>query len=256
LVSRVFDLKKKVLLLHLCRKDILGPSTGRFWTIEYQKRSLPHCHILLFLGNSDQFHNPTMIDDVVCAELPDPEMDPDLCKIVRDCMVHICGEGLLAPCTSRDPATSEKTCNKLFPKPFTSETIPNEHGYPQYRRRNLPDVAFTKHVKGRELIVDNGRVVPYNPYLTVRYNCHINVELCRGVEVIKYITKYAYKGPDQATVQLTLTDEITDISRAGISGRRRLSGGCWDTESMRNSLLTGAPRPSPGSTTSPLSGRR
>ncbi|KAJ5576862.1 hypothetical protein N7535_003788 [Penicillium sp. DV-2018c] len=32
--------------------------------------------------------------------------------------------------------------------------------------------------------------------------------VCRGVEVVKYITKYAYKGPDQATVQLTLTNEI------------------------------------------------
>jgi hypothetical protein len=57
-------------------------------------------------------------------------------------------------------------------------------------------MAFTKHVKGRELIVDNSRVVLYNPYLTVRYNCYINVELCRGVEVVKYITKYAYKGLD------------------------------------------------------------
>ncbi|KAJ5900216.1 uncharacterized protein N7473_004286 [Penicillium subrubescens] len=84
LVSRVFDLKKKDLLLQLCRKGIFGPSTGRFWTIEYQKRSLPHCHLLLFLGNSDQFHNPSMIDEVVCAELPDPVVDPELSKIVRD----------------------------------------------------------------------------------------------------------------------------------------------------------------------------
>ncbi|KAJ5865150.1 uncharacterized protein N7529_007066 [Penicillium soppii] len=210
LVSRVFDLKKKDLLLQLCRKGIFGPSTGRFWTIEYQKRSLPHCHILLFLENSGQFYNSAMIDEVVCAELPDPAIDPELYKIVRGCMVHICGEGLQGPCTSSDTTTGKSTCKKRFPKPFTSETIPNEHGYPQYRRRDLPDMAFTNHVKGRELIIDNSRVVPYNPYLTVRYNCHINVELCRGVEVVKYITKYAYKGPDQATVQLTLTDEITE----------------------------------------------
>ncbi|KAJ5751269.1 hypothetical protein N7533_008297 [Penicillium manginii] len=210
LVSRVFDLKKKDLLLQLCRKGIFGPSTGRFWTIEYQKRSLPHCHLLLFLENSDQFHNPSMIDEVVCAELPDPVVDPELSKIVRDYMVHMCGEGLQAPCTSSDTATGERTCSKRFPKPLTSETIPNEHGYPQYRRRDIPDMAFTKHVKGREVTVDNSRVVPYNPYLTIRYNCHINVELCRGVEVVKYITKYAYKGPDRATVRLTLTDEITE----------------------------------------------
>jgi phage gp36-like protein len=51
--------------------------------------------------------------------------------------------------------------------------------------------------------------VLYNPYLTVRYNYHINVELYYGVEVVKYITKYAYKRLDQAIVQLSLTDEIT-----------------------------------------------
>jgi hypothetical protein len=65
-------------------------------------------------------------------------------------------------------------------------------------------------MKGRKVTIDNSRVVLYNPYLTIRYNCHINVKLYRGVEVVKYITKYAYKGPDRATVQLTLTDEITE----------------------------------------------
>jgi hypothetical protein len=65
-------------------------------------------------------------------------------------------------------------------------------------------------MKGREVTIDNSRVVLYNPYLTIRYNCYINVELYRGVEVVKYITKYAYKGLDRAIVQLTLTDEITE----------------------------------------------
>jgi hypothetical protein len=71
-----------------------------------------------------------MIDEVVCAELPDPVVDPELSKIVRDYIVYIYSEGLQAPCTSSDTATGERTYSKRFSKLFTSKTIPNEHRYP------------------------------------------------------------------------------------------------------------------------------
>ena len=34
------------------------------------------------------------------------------------------------------------------------------------------------------------------------------MEICRGVDVVKYITKYVYKGPDRTTLQLHLHDEV------------------------------------------------
>ena len=37
------------------------------------------------------------------------------------------------------------------------------------------------------------------PYLTMRYNCHINVEVCCSIKSIKYIYKYIYKGTDCAS---------------------------------------------------------
>jgi hypothetical protein len=52
-------------------------------------------------------------------------------------------------------------------------------------------------------------VVPYNPYLLQKYRAHINVELCVGIEAIKYIGGYMTKGYDQSTVQVDSTDEIT-----------------------------------------------
>jgi hypothetical protein len=44
----------------------------------------------------------------------------------------------------------------------------------------------------------NRWVVPYNPYLTMRYQCHINVEVCSSITAVKYLYKYDYKGHDRA----------------------------------------------------------
>ncbi len=47
-------------------------------------------------------------------------------------------------------------------------------------------------------VFDNRWVVPYNPYLTMRYQCHINVEVCSSITTMKYLYKYVYKGHDRA----------------------------------------------------------
>jgi hypothetical protein len=44
--------------------------------------------------------------------------------------------------------------------------------------------------------------VPYNPLLSLRYNCHINVEVCSSVAAVKYLYKYVYKGHDRAMVEV------------------------------------------------------
>ncbi len=49
-----------------------------------------------------------------------------------------------------------------------------------------------------DFVFDNRWVVPYNPYLTMRYQCHINVKVCSSITVVKYLYKYVYKGHDRA----------------------------------------------------------
>ncbi len=53
-------------------------------------------------------------------------------------------------------------------------------------------------------VFDNRWVVPYNPYLTMRYQCHINVEVCSSITVVKYLYKYVYKGHDRALAVVQL----------------------------------------------------
>ena len=75
-----------------------------------------------------------------------------------------------------------------------SKRIPTS--YPLYRRRN-DGRTFAIGTK----VVDNRDIVPYNPYLSRKYNCHINVEVCASIRAVKYIHKYIYKGHDRTTIQ-------------------------------------------------------
>ena len=52
LVARVFNLKKDQLLEDITKKKIFGPTAAYCWVIEWQKRGLPHMHLLVILNNN------------------------------------------------------------------------------------------------------------------------------------------------------------------------------------------------------------
>jgi hypothetical protein len=49
-------------------------------------------------------------------------------------------------------------------------------------------------------------VVPYNPYLSLLFNCHINVEVCTSGAAVKCLYKYVYKRHDRAQVDVGPVD--------------------------------------------------
>ena len=55
--------------------------------------------------------------------------------------------------------------------------------------------------------IDNSWIVPYNPYLSLRYDCHINVEVCTSPKAAKYLFKYTTKGNDRARVATVVEGE-------------------------------------------------
>lgn len=208
LVSRVFQLKLTELMDDINKKHVFGPPVGNIHVIEFQKRGLPHAHILLILKEQD---TPKLqIDQIVSAELPDKEKFPILHAAVTKHMIHgPCGE-----CNLNSPCMKENKCTKNYPKSFQNETLANKDGYPLYRRRNNGNSASV-----RNKVIDNTWVVPYNPYLLLKYNCHINVEVCATIKSVKYLFKYVYKGYDCASVRITERNSNFDEIQKHIDSR-------------------------------------
>ena len=162
------------------------------YTIEFQKRGLPHAHILAILEPEDKPRSVDDIDSIVCAEIPDPNEQPLLHDTVTRCMLHgPCGRDNPSPCMK------DGKYSKHYPRAFSATTTMDDNSYPVYRR---PNNGRTFRRGNSEL--DNRWVVPYNPYLSLKYDAHINVEIATSVTSVKYLYKYVYKGGDRALAEI------------------------------------------------------
>ncbi|CAN0880772.1 ATP-dependent DNA helicase PIF1 [Linum grandiflorum] len=129
-----------------------------------------------------------MVDKTISAELLDPLLDPVGYEAVTKFMLHgPCGQA-----SPTSPCMEEDKCSKFFSKPFASETTFGKNGYVTYSRR-ATNISASK--TGANL--DNSY---YNRDLVVKYQAHINVEICHKGQLIKYLFKYITKGPDRSEV--------------------------------------------------------
>ena len=92
-----------------------------------------------------------------------------------------------------------------FPKMHRNTTVRDKKGWVQLRRRQPRTSEHgtrvgetVKRYKGKLVTFNNESVVPYNPFLTLKYNCHINVEYVNTSAPVKYLFKYFCKGPSVA----------------------------------------------------------
>ncbi|GJZ73835.1 uncharacterized protein Tco_0637981 [Tanacetum coccineum] len=191
ITTRVFKMKLDQLIRDIKEKRIFGRVRAEVYTIEFQKRGLPHCHLCVWLESDDKLRLPSDIDRCISAEIPDKDEDPELHQLVTEFMMH----GPCGPEHRSCPCMVENKCSKHFPKQFNESTFIDESGYVIYRRT---DNGRSVKKQGAEL--HGGFVVPYNPTLLKRYQAHINVEWCNQFKSIKYLFKYINKGPDRVYV--------------------------------------------------------
>ncbi|XP_050919085.1 uncharacterized protein LOC127136587 [Lathyrus oleraceus] len=172
------------------------------YVTEFQKRGLPHVHMLLILDIDGKLREPEEYDSVVKAEIPRHESKPELYEAVLKHMIH-------GPCGVLNQSSlcmKNGHCKKRYPKDFCEETRQGNDSYSEYMRR-FGDPIYLNRNKS----VDNRWVVPYNPWLLLKYDFHINVEICSSIKSIKYLYKYVYKGPDRVAMEVhrgTGMDEI------------------------------------------------
>ena len=187
----------------LTNGEAFGPARCHMYTVEWQKRGLPHAHILLWLTVR---LDPNKIDSVITAEIPDYDEDPLLHNIIKRTMIH----GPCGPDKLNAPCTINGKCSKGYPRSFLTHTVTGLDGYPLYRRRSVKQGGKSVTIANKQ--IENNFVVPYNPTLSRMFDAHINVEYCASIKSIKYICKYINKGSDQAAFSLQRdTDEITNF---------------------------------------------
>ena len=210
LVARVFNLKLRALLEDLTKTGVFGRAVAWTYVVEFQKRGLPHAHVLLIMHAEDKPRTPDDIDARVSAEIPPnvAEHQSDLLDIVRRCLLH-------GPCGARNPGApcmqGRTECKAHYPKDFQEQTRMLADTYPLYRRRNN-GIQLVKNA----CIMDNRDVVPYSPFLTKKFDAHINVEVVSSIRLVKYMYKYVYKGHDSANLDLT---DANDEIRAHVDAR-------------------------------------
>ena len=248
LCARVFKLKLGEFIKDIHTNNIFGVTVAYVYTIEFQKRGLPHCHLLVIL---DQKYTPKIAldyDKFVFAEIPNPLKQPKLYEKVISYMIHSDCSKQMKDFTyaCRKNSQDKEKCDKYFPKDYRNESIHIDSAFPLYKRREPTfqlwhedlkkkyirikclqcnatfkcvihkpsieckkcnfkfndSVQIVKKTRNGVRIITNKHVVATNAYLILKFNAHINVEICATIKCYKYLFKYIHKGPDRAIVVL------------------------------------------------------
>jgi hypothetical protein len=225
IIARVFKQRLEMMLDDIEKECIFGRVASMVHVVEFQKKGLPHAHILVGLADAkDRPFTADVIDNVMSAEIPplppadDVSPKADAQRRLREAVLshHVhndCSAGRSSGCPCINKSTGR--CRwRLDNVDFQPKTVVNEldNGKKQVLlRRRRGDTGKTP--KGR--VVDNRHISTYVPYLVLKYDCHANIMPCVDVHAIKYLYKYVYKGPDRAAARTTTNDsgDIDQISQ-------------------------------------------
>ena len=175
-VNRVFK-QKLSLLLHTLKTMFPNAGSQRYsiHCVEFQKRGLPHAHILIKYDRD--CISPDDIDSVVSAEMPS---DPDDRALVQQFMTHNhpAPDSPPSKYCQRTLPDGSRDCRFHYPFSLCQKTTIDDEGRVRYRRRHAGDEM----------------VVPHCLALLRKFRCHINFEIAGTSHLFQYIFKYIHKG--------------------------------------------------------------
>ena len=93
LITRVFKPELRSLLNDVLKNSYFGPSAAHMYVTEFQKKGLPHVHILVIFANAYKLSSPMDYDHVICAQISDQNVDAELYEIIAKVHMHEpCGD--------------------------------------------------------------------------------------------------------------------------------------------------------------------
>ncbi|KAL3084144.1 hypothetical protein niasHS_008613 [Heterodera schachtii] len=221
IICRLFIDKLNELHHDLTYKEVMGPIRGWFYSLEHQKRGLPHVHFALILDwdrvrSGGVIMTPEdYIGQYISAEIPENPSGRSPEVTLRRQLYNTITTMNIHTCSARRCIVDGK-CTKHFPRPFSYDNVYSENAYPRYRRRptaptekaaaenpdNYGQAFQYKDKSGKMIRVDNRQVVPFNTFLSAKYKSHINTEFVAGEGCTKYLCKYVMKGADMAFIEV------------------------------------------------------
>lgn len=144
----------------------------------FQKRGLSHVHIFWVLESNEKLCNHEEYDSMVRLETPKLNYEPHLQEEVLKHMIH-------RPCdviNRKSSCMKDEQCKKRYPKKFLDETRQRSGSYLEYMRRFDELISI-----GRNKSCNNRYVVPYNHWLLLKHDYHINLEFFSNIKSIKYL---------------------------------------------------------------------
>nr|XP_043614568.1 uncharacterized protein LOC122586652 [Erigeron canadensis] len=208
-VARVFKMKLDDMMHDIMKNNVFGQALAGVYTIEFQKRGLPHAHILIWLDEKAKCKTPADIDDIISAEIPLESIDPRGYKAVTDYMLH----GPCGPDAKDASCMNMGKCMKYFPKLFYQETTIDEDGYAVYRRRKTNNTV--EDGKTQSTIIT--KVDEVKNYLDCRYlsPCEavwrlfaLDIHYCKPS-----VVKLTYHLPEKHTLTLRDSESLPALLR-------------------------------------------
>ena len=187
-VAQVFHAKMKELFKWMKQNSVElfgGPTQALLFTVEWQKRGLPHIHSLW------KFHTSETVEEKLArvnAEVSRDDLTDEDRALINRFMTHNCTALCRSPETSQ---CGQQRCRRGFPQPIAESNSLDDKGIPIHRRRQPEDTHVVEHM------------IP----LLRKWGAHANVKVSAAARVISYLLGYVMKGSDRALYYLKLKEK-------------------------------------------------
>jgi hypothetical protein len=178
--TTTFKTQPSALMQFIQKHEIPGRVPGFVWRIEYQKRGLPHAHILFWSGFDIQ--DIQLVESVTNAQclngslfIEDLGMVPGFRQLINAFQIHLHSKRCRLP---------NRKCRFGYLHQISDQTTIQGH-----------TCLFARDTQ-------EGNTVPRHPLLLAYFRCHHCLEAIHSEQYIGYVLKYCSKNSDAGRISV------------------------------------------------------